>query len=124
MELERHRAHLNDVVVFICFAFSAFPSYLIDLLLGAAVLFAAHFYLCGRFERTNVERYWAQHAAELLLAKPMQLSAAVVLDRRFVDDLRVLRRAHSPQRTITSETPLLASVSHAASSFLPSCRVP
>ena len=122
MELERHGAHLHLDILRL--ALGAFPSYLIDLLLGAAVLFAAHFYLCGRFERTNVERYWAQHAAELLLAKPMQLSAAVVLDRRFVDDLRVLRRAHSPQRTITSETPLLASVSHAASSFLPSCRVP
>ena len=50
----------------------------------------------------------------------MQLSAAVVLDRRFVDDLRVLRRAHSHSAQL--ETPL-ASVSHAASSFLPSCRV-
>ena len=38
MELERHRAHLDDVGVILRLAFGAFPSYLIDLLLGAALL--------------------------------------------------------------------------------------
>ena len=51
VELERHGAHLDDVVVILCFAFGAFPSYLIDLLLGAAVGFAAH--LCCSVQRSR-----------------------------------------------------------------------
>ena len=38
VELERHGAHLDDVVVVLRFAFGAFPSDIIDLLLGAALL--------------------------------------------------------------------------------------